>query len=228
MIFPITDGASVLTKAGDSALPRIDSIYAVQHNPGTGDTDNDVVLMVVQGLPSSIPSEPAPPAGISVKLASQTVPAGMTTTSETTPYGDIQYSIPYGSLLGELGYGSNSGSQKQNWTPGQWWPQAPCTTAYLPTDRLVTVNFVSRASIEGDTPSSFYARLMVDGTPVSDGLDECPVFSVWARQPVSFRTTLSGGRAHNIDVQISPNTNRQQFQWRGLRYVEVIDGGVAA
>jgi hypothetical protein len=94
-------------------------------------------------------------------------------------------------------------------------------------DRSATVRFVYRASSPDEALSSFYARLKVDGQVMTDGLDECPVFPVWARQQVSFPIVLSGGRTHSVDVEVRPNTNRKAFTWRGLRYVEVVDGSVA-
>lgn len=93
VIFPITDGITVTTVKGDQTNPRIDSVYAVQHNPQAGDADANVVLVVVNGIPSATPIEPSAPAGIAVKLQSFQVPAGATTTSACSTWGDVDFSV---------------------------------------------------------------------------------------------------------------------------------------
>jgi hypothetical protein len=209
--------------AGDSTYSRIDVVYMLSN---TGTTDNTVHVMVVQGTPSASPVAPSLPAGAQ-PLAYRLMPANGSTTNSATPYGNIDYAIPYSASLDRIGYQENTGSQTQDWRPDLWWSQAALTTQYLPMDRSATVRFVYRASSADEALSSFYARLKVDGQVMTDGLDECPVFPVWARQQVSFPIVLSGGRAHSVDVEVRPNTSRKAFTWRGLRYVEVVDVSVA-
>ena len=166
--------------AGDSTYSRIDVVYMLSN---TGTPDNVVHVMVAQGTPSASPVAPSLPAGAQ-PLAYRLMPANGSTTNAATPYGNIDYAIPYGVGLNRIGYQANTGSQTQDWRPNLWWPQAACTTQYLPVDRSVTVRFVYRASTVDEAISSFYARLKVDGQVMTDGQDECPVFRVWARQQV--------------------------------------------
>ena len=209
--------------AGDGTYARIDVVYMLAN---TGTPDNLVHVMVKQGTPAASPVIPGLPAG-GLALAMFLMPAGGGTTGAAARYGDVNYAIPYGVGLDRIGYQENTSTLTQDWRPNLWWAQAACTTQYLPMDRSVTVRFVYRASSADEALSSFYARLKVDGQVMTDGMDECPVFPVWARQQVSFPIVLSGGRAHSVDVEVCPNTNRKAFTWRGLRYVEVVDGSVA-
>jgi hypothetical protein len=209
--------------AGDSTYSRIDVVYMLSN---TGTPDNVVHVRVQQGTPAASPAIPSLPAG-GLPLAYRLMPSRGSNTNAATPTGNIDYAIPYGVGLDRIGYQANTGSQTQDWRPNIWWGQAACTTQYLPVDRSVTVRFVYRASSADEVLSSFYTRLKVDGQVMTDGLDECPVFPVWARQQVSFPIVLSGGRTHSVDVEVCPNTNRKAFTWRGLRYVEVVDGSVA-
>jgi hypothetical protein len=214
--------------AGDGTYARIDTVYLLAN---TGTPDNVVHCKVVQGTPAASPVAPALPTG-GLKLRDVSVPAGASTTSAGAVGTDVGYAIPYGANLNRLAHAVNTTSVAQNWTANTWWPQAAATTGLLLTDRLVTVEFTWRATTKyAANPSggdgSFYAKLVVDGVDVSDGLDECRVGNIWERQCVRFRTTLAGGKTHSVNVSIKPNTGLSHFMWQGLRTVDVFDGGVA-
>ena len=220
-------GDTPAVAAGDASNRRIDVIWLKANDPALDGGSKEVVIGVTQGTPSANPVVPSLDSG-QLALMEKLVQPG--TTNLSTGSGDnrsYNYAIPYGASIGRIGYQANTSTVTQDWRPNIWWSQAPLTTQYLPVDRSVTVRFVYRASAPSDQISSFYARLKVDGQVMTDGQDECPVFRVWARQQVSFPIVLSGGRSHSIDVEIRPNTNRNAFTWQGLRYVEVVDMGVA-
>ncbi|MCX8648459.1 hypothetical protein J3U01_08605 [Bifidobacterium sp. B4107] len=207
--------------AGDSAYPRIDAVYMIAH---TGQPDNLVHVKAAQGEPSASPVPPRVEAGGQV-LAYMMLPAGATSTAAAARWGDVDYAVPYGARMGRLGYGRNTSTVVQDWT-SKWWSQAPVTTLMMPTDRLVTVRFTFRASVDGEQVGSFYAMPVVDGVEMGDGNDECQVSYVWARQHVEWSLVLSGGASHTVDVKAKPNLGRPRFTWRGLRTVEVVDEGV--
>ena len=210
--------------AGDSAYPRIDAIYIISY---TGQPDNKVHVKVQQGTPSASPVEPEVEAG-GLVVGYRMMPAGAMSTASAMEHGDVDYAIPYGARMGRIGYGSNTGTNLQNWSEKEkWWSQAPTVTRMMPTDRLVTVRFTFRASVDGEQVGSFYAMPVVDDQDMGDGLDECLVSHVWARQHVEWSLVLKGGRPHTVDVLARPNLGRPRFTWRGLRTVEVIDEGVA-
>ncbi|KFI40362.1 hypothetical protein BACT_1064 [Bifidobacterium actinocoloniiforme DSM 22766] len=207
--------------AGDGAYPRIDTVYLLADTRAGG----QVSLHVAQGTPSASPAHPVVPAG-GLRLRDMTMPAGASATISASPMGSVDYAIPYGAKMGRIGYGSNTSSVLQDWST-KWWSQAPAETMMLATDRLVTVKFTWRASVDGEQVGSFYAMPVVDDQDMGDGLDECLVAHVWARQSVEWRMVLEGGRPHRVDVMAKPNLGRPRFTWRGLRTVEVIDEGVA-
>lgn len=220
-------GDTPAVAAGDASNRRIDVIWLKANDPALDGGSKEVVIGVTQGTPSANPVVPKLDSG-QLALMEKLVQPG--TTNLSTGSGDnrsYNYAIPYGASIGRIGYQANTSTVTQDWRPNLWWPQAPLTTQYLPVDRNVTVRFVYRASTFGEPISSFYARLKVDGQVVTDGQDECPVFPVWARQQVSFPIVLSGGRSHSVDVEVQPNTGLKAFSWQGLRYVEVVDMGVA-
>lgn len=208
--------------AGDSAYPRIDAVYIIAY---TGQPDNKVHVKVQQGTPSASPVEPEVEAG-GLVIGYRQLPAGAMSTASAMEHGDVDYAIPYGARMGRIGYGSNTSTVDQDWST-RWWSQAPAVTRMMPTDRLVTVRFTFRAAVPGDQVGSFYTMPVVDDQDMGDGLDECQVSYVWARQHVEWRLVLKGGRPHTVDVKAKPNLGRPRFTWRGLRTVEVIDEGVA-
>lgn len=209
-------------QAGDSAYARIDAVYIISH---TGAPDNQVHVKVAQGQPSASPVAPQVEAG-GLVLAYMRLPAGATSTASAMAWGDVDYAVPYGARMGRIGYGRNTTTVVQDWT-SRWWSQAPAVTLMMPTDRLVTVRFTWRASVDGEKVGSFYVMPVVDGQEMGDGLDECQVSYVWARQHVEWSMVLRGGAAHTVDVRAKPNLGRPRFTWRGLRTVEVVDEGVA-
>ncbi|WP_416516967.1 hypothetical protein [Bifidobacterium asteroides] len=216
---PYTENA---VAAGDSAYPRIDAVYIIAY---TGQPDNRVHVKVAQGEPSASPQPPEVEAG-GLVVGYRMLPAGAMSTASAMAYGDVDYAIPYGARMGRIGYGSNTSTVDQDWST-DWWPQAPTVTRMMPTDRLVTVRFTFRASVGGEKVGSFYTMPVVDDQDMGDGLDECQVSYVWARQHVEWRLVLKGGISHTVDVLARPNLGRPRFRWEGLRTVEVIDEGVA-
>lgn len=216
---PYTENA---VAAGDSAYPRIDAVYIISY---TGQPDNKVHVKVQQGEPSASPQPPEVEAG-GLVVGYRMLPAGAMSTVSAMAYGDVDYAIPYGARMGRIGYGSNTSTVDQDWST-EWWSQAPTVTRMMPTDRLVTVRFTFRASVGGEKVGSFYAMPVVDDQDMGDGLDECQVSYVWARQHVEWSLVLKGGRPHTVDVLARPNLGRPRFTWQGLRTVEVIDEGVA-
>lgn len=216
---PATENA---VAAGDSAYPRIDAVYIIAY---TGQPDNRVHVKVAQGEPSASPQPPEVEAG-GLVVGYRMLPAGAMSTASAMAWGDVDYAIPYGARMGRIGYGSNTTTIDQDWST-RWWSQAPAVTRMMPTDRLVTVRFTFRASVGGEQVGSFYTMPVVDDQDMGDGLDECQVSYVWARQHVEWSLVLKGGRPHTVDVKAKPNLGRPRFTWRGLRTVEVIDEGVA-
>jgi hypothetical protein len=209
--------------AGDTTYDRIDTVYI---RANTGSPDNQVHVDVKQGTPSASPVRATLDVGC-VELLSFRMPAGASKTGSAIPLDTYLYAIPYGARLERLGYAENTSTVTQAWD-STWYTQASAKTGILPTDRLVTVDFVYRAGTpNANEQSSFRAKLIVDGTAVTDGQDECMVFNPWARLKCSWKTTLTGGKAHTIAVAIQANLNGRQFTWHGVRYVEVTDGGVA-
>ena len=216
---PATENA---VAAGDSAYPRIDAVYIIAY---TGQPDNKVHVKVQQGEPSASPQPPEVEAG-GLVVGYRMLPAGAMSTASAMAWGDVDYAIPYGARMGRIGYGSNTTTIDQDWST-RWWSQAPAVTRMMPTDRLVTVRFTFRASVGGEQGGSFYTMPVVADQDMGDGLDECQVSYVWARQHVEWSLVLKGGRPHKVDVKAKPNLGRPRFTWRGLRTVEVIDEGVA-
>ena len=215
---PATENA---VAAGDSAYPRIDAVYIIAY---TGQPDNRVHVKVAQGEPSASPQPPEVEAG-GLVVGYRMLPAGAMSTASAMAWGDVDYAIPYGARMGRIGYGSNTTTIDQDWST-RWWSQAPAVTRMMPTDRLVTVRFTFRASVGGEQVGSFYTMPVVDDQDMGDGLDECQVSYVWARQHVEWSLVLSGGASHTVDVKAKPNLNRPRFTWQGLRTVEVVDEGV--
>ena len=206
--------------AGDSAYPRIDTVYLLADTKAGG----QVSLHVAEGTPSAstpIPHLPSAP----LPLRSFVMPAGAASTMSATYAQSMEYAIPYGGSLGRLGYAQRTDTDGLQWASMEQ-HQLSLTTSRLSTDRLVDVVWAYRASTSGGI-GSFVANLYVDDQPVSDGKDECAVFEPWARQSCRWRVALAGGDTHKVHVAIKPAVSRPRWWWRGFRSLEVTDVGVS-
>jgi hypothetical protein len=160
VIFPVPDGLTTgAVAAGDPTNPRIDSVFAVQHDAAAGDADNQVVLVAVSGTPAASPTPPAAPAGIAVKLASFTVPKSASTTSQATPYGNVDFSVPYGASLGVLWSWTDTFNGVANQDP----LILGLTSLYFPTDRNVDMEIMPNVSGENGATGTCAYGFQLDG-----------------------------------------------------------------
>lgn len=234
VIFPVPDGLTTgAVAAGDPTNPRIDSIYAVQHDAAAGDADNQVVLVAVSGTPAASPTPPAAPAGIAVKLASFMVPKSASTTSQATSYGNVDFSVPYGASLGDL------------ITPYQdvWNGQFDGSTVhtlgaavfYLPTKRNVDFDYyITMSNGPAGSSSTEIGSVLVtfylDGVAIA--ANEISYTFVWETKPFHFRAKNVAPGNHAVHYTIEHRAGAQMWQHYGDAHAigsrfSVTDAGVA-
>lgn len=222
VLFPVDEGTKTgPVAAGDSTNPRVDSVYAVQHDPSAGDTDNHVVVVAVSGTPAAAPVEPAAPAGIVVKLGSFLVPASAATTSEATPYGDITYSIPYGASLPNP---LHSWTDQFNGVADQGNRNLGAGSFFLPTDRAVVFEIMPTISTEavGKTGSCIY-HFVLDGEIVQSY--EISYDGYWQTKYQPYFTTLSAGR-HDVSFGRYKRAGDDFYQHYGAINGEIYAGTI--
>lgn len=217
-------GTTDAVSAGDASNPRIDLIYILPHDPTQGDSDNQVVVGVVQGTPAASPTKPSTPSG-AVALAAMRVPSGATSTASAINILNVDYAIPYGSSLGIL--------SDKTFTSNQY-ITGNCTmtrdTIYIPTDRAVEFHITVTASANGgkwtNGEGSVYVRPMVDNVAIRSF--EMRLFAA-AFAGSSFATdvvSLTAG-SHTVGLnleQTSATTDSVQLYysadgWAGQRFL---------
>lgn len=78
-----TDTAAVTPAVGPSSGSRIDTIYAIQHDPENGGSDARASIGLAAGVASGSPSAPSPPSG-GLAIATVLVPTGASNSSACT------------------------------------------------------------------------------------------------------------------------------------------------
>lgn len=220
VIFPVPDGLTTgAVAAGDPTNPRIDSVFAVQHDAAAGDADNQVVLVAVSGTPAASPTPPAAPAGIAVRLASFTMPKGAYTTSQATPYGNVDYSIPYGASIGTLW----SWTDQFNGLAYQGALTLGAATIYLPTDRNIKFELMPTISGENGGTGTCIYRVIVDGSPIVTF--ELDYDSNWRTEYLPVYQTLSVG-THTVAFNRVYRFGARFVQHYGLQNGETYLGTV--
>lgn len=162
-IFPVDE--QTLTVAPTSGLPRIDVIYAYQHDYEQGDADNQSGYGVVKGTPASSPSEPAVPANTQ-RVAAYQVKANASVTTGSTRVGGTAFAVPYGGSMGTLFTARDTSTTfGGNIIVGTG-------SFYLPTDRSVRVDLTTTATaVQANvgtvlTKGSMWVELKIDGKVV--------------------------------------------------------------
>ena len=157
-------GTTSAVSAGDASNPRIDLVYILPHDSTQGDSDNQVVVDVVQGTPAASPTTPSTPSG-AVALAAMRVASGATNTSAATNILDLNYAIPYGSSLGII--------SDKTFTTNQYKTGNDIMTRdtiYLPTDRAIEFHITVTASANGgkwtNGEGSVYVHPIVDNAVI--------------------------------------------------------------
>jgi hypothetical protein len=164
-IFPVDE--ATVTIAATAGNPRIDVIYAYQHDYEQGDADNKSGYGVVQGTASASPTEPDVPANTQ-RVAAMRLPANASTTTGATQVNGVIFAIPYSGGLGVLKEVRDTATDfGGDITVGS-------ISFYLPTDRQVRFEMVTTAVAvlaNVGTPlssGSLYQRLSIDGVVVRE------------------------------------------------------------
>lgn len=154
------EGGSVDVSANSSSNPRIDVVWITSHDVTQGDTDNLVAIGVTEGKAAATPVEPDVPS-YATKLCAMQLPAGSSTTSSATQYGNAGQAIPYGASLGLMA--EIVGTKNGNWEGGN----VGSTTFTLPTARTIQFNVtVTAGAVNGvmaDGDGSVYSKMWLDG-----------------------------------------------------------------
>lgn len=218
------EGGSVDVSANSSSNPRIDVVWITSHDITQGDSDNLVTIGVTEGAAAATPTEPDVPS-YATKICAMQVPAQATTTASATAYGSQDMAVPYGASLGLLGEYVDTSTVWQN-MDSKWYTQSSVAVT-LPTKRIVEVVYEARATTQvSGKESSYYVKLTVDGTDVTDGSDERLVHNYWLRDKWSIIKELDAG-THTIQIKLKANSGAQKYQYEGWRATRVWDRGVA-
>lgn len=226
--FPVP-AVSVSTTAAPASGGRIDTVWARQLNPDNGDSDNQVVVSVSQGNPSSgSPVAPILPPG-AVELAQYLVPQGATRTNQATLMRTGARAVPYGSSLGVL----HSFLDTMNGKPAN---QGTRTlgggSINLPMARRLEFRIQPTvAAVTNSQSGTVWVRFMLDGAAVAGFEIEFNRF--WKTQFQSRFVVVPAG-VHTVAYQIE----HQYGDPYVLRYggtgnpaagtaFEVIDAGIA-
>lgn len=198
-------GGSVATTANSGGNPRIDSIYLIAHDLSHGDADNAVAVGVAQGTPAASPMAPSFPPSIptgATLIATMNVPAGATTTAQTSPAGSTVYAIPYGSTLGILGETSTTANANGDTRPNVTYEQES-VSFYLPTDRIVDITYSACFSSNSRTEWCSWGiwAFLVDGKALSGTTAEWLARDgVWETHSYSRKVELAAGH-HTVTVR---------------------------
>ena len=221
---------TVTTDEGPASGTRTDYVYALQHDPSQGDTDNSVVVSVAKGT--------TPPTG-AVVLATFSVPAGARTTSAATVAGSVNYAIPYGGSLGVLHDDTNTMDGVGDSRPSMWYTEQH-GSFFLPTDRRLQFRFTATISTQDDWSDTahggWYMAFRLDGTDLVG--TEISLDRTWAVKQVIWDANVAAG-SHTVAIHshhvwgsapwfhYSPASGSGQSSYLGRRF-QVIDQGVAA
>lgn len=162
-------GATLSTTPG-AGLPRVDMIYALQHNPEHGDADNQMVLAVAQGVPASTPVRPTPPVG-GLEIRSFRVPAGAVNLSGATLHSRGRNSLGTDTSRGVLFEKSDPNNGSYGTTPGVW----ISGEVTIPTARLLifraSIKVKAVAGSSGADPEELQmvVRPFIDGSAFAEG-----------------------------------------------------------
>lgn len=199
-------GGSVATTANSGGNPRLDSIYLIAHDLSHGDADNAVTVGVAQGTPAASPMAPSFPPHIptgATLIATMNVPAGATTTAQTSKMESTIYAIPYGSTLGILGEASTTANKQGDTRPNVTYEEES-VSFYLPTDRVVDITYSACFSIYPVTAewcSWGIWAFIVDGKALSGTTAEWLARdAVWETHSYSRKVQLPAGH-HTVTVR---------------------------
>lgn len=203
-IFPVDE--ATLTVAATSGNPRIDVIYAYQHDYEQGDADNQSGYGVVQGIASASPTEPAVPANTQ-RVAAMRLPANASTTTGATQVNGVVYAIPYGGSLGVFPRQIDTRNGALPAGPETW----GYTTVSLPTDRALDLRVYLTLSGTGVTLIDF----MIDGQLYSSR--KLTLTSNWQTLEMTTVAELEAG-THVLSVR------RTQQTGEAIAHCGLIDG----
>lgn len=237
-------GQTSAVSAGDASNPRIDLVWINAHNPKMGDSDNQVVVGVTQGTPSSNPVAPALPAGCTL-LAEMRMPANSTSTGKAATVKKASAALQSSGARGRIGYQlvTNTHSVYEDYA----WHQEVAVSFTLPTKRHITIKQKVRAVCAAGQSSgnntifgSWYSQMRVDGRIINDlqntingnGAREYCEEWVASRycetKQVEYDLDLDAGTHSAVMWSYGNNkwlTYPVTMYWRAL---EVIDNGAAA
>ena len=142
-------GTTDAVSAGNANYARIDLIWMKANDLQQGDSDNLVTIGVTEGTPAASPVCPSTPTGCT-KIAEMRLPAGATSTANTTSNADVEYAVPYGASLGLLG--STQDTTTHDLKPDSSTYTTVCSTKFtVPTDRLIELDLnIAARSLKSD------------------------------------------------------------------------------
>jgi len=183
-------GTTDAVSAGDASNPRIDLVYILPHDKTQGDSDNQVVVGVVQGTPAASPKKPSAPSGATV-LSVMRMESGATTTAAASRIESINYAIPYGASFGLLKESVQTMDGVGDRIINKYYIEQP-TSFNIPTDRFITFRFYVCASASSDY-SDWYQSFVLDGNEIPHSGGEFHFTEGWATQMHAYSTLVQSG-----------------------------------
>ncbi|GAA2178566.1 hypothetical protein GCM10009785_01650 [Brooklawnia cerclae] len=155
-----TAGQTALTTAPPSGT-AVDAIWV--------DADGDVNLSREADMPTDV-----------CVLDKRNVAAGTISTAATTSTWGRRYAMPYGASLGLLGQDVMPMDGTGSGTPWEWYVEQP-VTFYLPTSRLVKLDFTGCISASGGEAArgGWFINFRIDGADVPGSGCEFSLDNIW-------------------------------------------------
>lgn len=191
-LFYWSGGKTPAVSAGDPSNPRIDIVWAKADDP-TIETESVAVRVgVTSGTPSASPARPQLPSGVTELMSFTVQPGTSNLSTGAVAQSSVQYAIPYGSSLGLLGETHDSRNGSGDTTVNKFFVEH-ATKIYVPTDRLVELEYNICGSSRSSVETSWYAGFMVDGAHLPNAGGEFALVRTIASQTHTFLTTLTRG-----------------------------------
>jgi len=201
MAYHVAAGVGLVATADGAVFVAWDNLDTGFTTAPASGTATDVIFADADGQ-VNVARQTDAPAGVCV-LDKRTVPSGTTATTATTSVWGRKFALPYGASLGLLGENVNEMDGTGSGTPWQWYTEQP-VTFYLPTDRLVKLEFsgcISAAQSGGVADrGGWFINFRIDGVDLPGSGCEFSLDNVWQGKRWEFTTELSEG-THTAHVR---------------------------